>query len=123
MRNFLFASALALSAYVPAVAMAQPAPQPPAAIYEPTQVVARLLQVLTDPHVAASIPLYQSDVAPLLQALNNCANIQLGSEDAKACPVVAQVLAQAKAEATKTAEPAKPAADSKTPRHRAPPTP
>jgi hypothetical protein len=117
MRNFLFASALALSAYIPTAAMAQPAPQPPAAIYEPTQVVARLLQVLTDPHVAASIPLYQSDVAPLLQALNNCANIQLGSEDSKACPVVAQVLAQAKT------EPAKPAAGPKAPRHRAPPTP
>lgn len=104
MRFSIIATALLLAG---GPAMAQtPAPKTPDMVLVPTNVVGRLLQFMGDPHIASDIPLYASDVKPLLLAIQQCANDQIPNAqgiiaDAGDCPLLT----------AKAAEAAKPAAD------------
>jgi hypothetical protein len=52
-------------------------PKIPDMVQEPTQVIARLIQFFNDPKIAKEVPLYNSDVLPLLQTLQGCAGMQI----------------------------------------------
>ena len=73
-----------------------PAP-PPKAVYIPTAIVGRILVFFGDPKIAEMLPLYASDVRPLLDQLAACARIQIPDPQGRIishgeCPEIQEML-------------------------------
>jgi hypothetical protein len=106
---FRYAVAVALLLATPA--LAQPTlPKVPDMVLVPTNAVGRLLHFLGDPKIAADIPLYGSDVRPLLIMIERCANDQIPNlqgtiVDSGDCPAL--VARKTADHASAPAEPAK----------------
>jgi hypothetical protein len=75
----------------------QPTPELPTTVLVPTKYLLRLQALLSDPLEIKTIPLYQADFAPLLQAFGDCVKLQVpGAEKPSApsgdCPEVVAAL-------------------------------
>jgi hypothetical protein len=93
MRRLILAALL----LVPVAGQAEPpASELPPVMLVPTKYLLRLQSLLSDPLENKAIPLYQADFAPLLQAFEDCAKLQIPDAKpvpgAKECPEVAAAL-------------------------------